>query len=87
MTIEANRRRHQAFVNLDWRILARTLIAEMQAEGIASVGFVFPGVCPMLTPSASSHSWYSECAGVRNDDPAKGVAMDYRGNPPRRWRV
>lgn len=36
MTIEANRRRHQAFVNLDWRILARTLIAEMQAEGIAS---------------------------------------------------
>lgn len=33
MTTEANRKRHQAYVNLDWRILAQTVVAEMEAEG------------------------------------------------------
>jgi hypothetical protein len=38
MTVEANRLRHQAFVNMDWRVLAKARIAEMQAEGPVLVG-------------------------------------------------
>ena len=38
MTTEANRKRHQAYVNLDWRILAQTVVAEMEAGGHVVVG-------------------------------------------------
>jgi hypothetical protein len=62
MTTEANRKRHQAYVNLDWRILAQAVVAEMEAEGHVVVRQASSsGSAAYSNAFVSSHFWYSCC--------------------------